>query len=556
MQKTCSNCSSPFEISAEDRKIYEKVSPTIGKEKQLVNPPTFCPQCRLIRRISYRNDQHYYHNTCQLCKKALISIYSPDKGIPVLCDACFWSDDWNPLSYGQEFNFSRPFFDQFFEMKAKVPRLAIFHTQSENSEFSVHSSRNRNCYMVSSLINNENLCYSDQTFDSRDSLDLLSCMQAELCYESVYSTECFGCSYVDHCSSLGDCYLCYDCRGSQNLIGCVGQRNKNNMILNEPASAEKCNDMKRTLCTDPAAREKFVKKYAALQAKHPKRAVWLIQTEDCTGNELFQCKNVQSGFDLKDIEDGKYLVTCVHSKDLYDSTKVIGEMVYESKAAVDLTYSCFTNLCYQADNVHYCDNCQGSSNCFGCMSLKKHKNCIFNKQYSQEEYEELVKKIIEHMRSAEEWGEFFPTEKSPFCYNETRGQEWFPMEKDEVLAKGWNWSEYEPPPPDVSKTIPVDRLPNDINDIPDDILNWAITCEKTGKPFRIIKQELDFYRKQGLPIPHRSPMQRRQDRTDSYNCRTLFERTCDKCGKDIQTPYAPVEPKTVYCEECYMSEVY
>lgn len=55
-------------------------------------------------------------------------------------------------------------------------------------------------------------------------------------------------------------------------------------------------------------------------------------------------------------------------------------------------------------------------------------------------------------------------------------------------------------------------LPEDISKIPDDILNWAIECEVTKKPFRIIKQELEFYRKHNIPIPRRHPDQRYIDR--------------------------------------------
>jgi len=64
------------------------------------------------------------------------------------------------------------------------------------------------------------------------------------------------------------------------------------------------------------------------------------------------------------------------------------------------------------------------------------------------------------------------------------------------------------PFPRVEKTIPASKLPSDISEIPDDILNWAVECEITKKPFRIIKQELEFYRKHSLPIPKRHPDQR------------------------------------------------
>ena len=108
-------------------------------------------------------------------------------------------------------------------------------------------------------------------------------------------------------------------------------------------------------------------------------------------------------------------------------------------------------------------------------------------------------------------------------------QEWFPLSHEGAIEKLFNWSSYEAPFPKVEKIIPADKLPENIADIPDDILNWAIECEITKKPFRIIKQELEFYRKHNLPIPRRHPDQRHLDRMKLRNPRKLFDRKCNKC---------------------------
>ena len=57
---------------------------------------------------------------------------------------------------------------------------------------------------------------------------------------------------------------------------------------------------------------------------------------------------------------------------------------------------------------------------------------ILNTSYSAHEYETLCAKIIGHMQSTAEWGEFFPHELSPFGYNETVAQEYFPMTEEAV----------------------------------------------------------------------------------------------------------------------------
>ena len=103
----CKECKNNFDISKADEAVHRKMR---------VPPPTLCPDCRQQRRIAFRNDQNFYRNQCHICEKSLISTYSPDKQIPVLCNACFWSDKFDPLAYGQDFDFARPFFEQFAEM--------------------------------------------------------------------------------------------------------------------------------------------------------------------------------------------------------------------------------------------------------------------------------------------------------------------------------------------------------------------------------------------------------------------------------------------------------
>jgi len=250
----------------------------------------------------------------------------------------------------------------------------------------------------------------------------------------------------------------------------------------------------------------------------------------------------------------------------------------------------------EVNNLMYCDSCSSwSNNLFWCVGLRNKSYCILNKQYTKDEYEKLVPKIIEHMmkplppslrgiEGESEWWEFFPSSISPFGYNETVAQEYFPKTKSEVLwchselvsestkeciidpeiNSGWqllhwgtfNWSTYNQPFPKVEKIIPANKIPENISDIPDDILNWAIECEVTKKPFKIIKQELEFYRKHNFPIPKRHPDQRHLDRMKQRNPRRLFDRKCNKCWIEIKTTYSPDRKEIVYCEKCYNGEVY
>jgi hypothetical protein len=189
---------------------------------------------------------------------------------------------------------------------------------------------------------------------------------------------------------------------------------------------------------------------------------------------------------------------------------------------------------------------------FGCSNVRNKQYCILNRQYSKEAYAELVPKIIEHMKKTGEWGEFFPPMLSPFAYNETVAQEYFPLTRKDIEMRGWRWKEddkreFQPQTVEVS---------HNIDDIQDTLCSEILACEVTGRNYRIIPQELEFYRKIHLPIPRRHPDQRHRDRIAKRNPRRLWKRICSKCREEIWTSYPPKSPYTVYCEKCYLKEKY
>ena len=72
-------------------------------------------------------------------------------------------------------------------------------------------------------------------------------------------------------------------------------------------------------------------------------------------------------------------------------------------------------------------------------------------------------------------------------------------------------------------------VPDDIQDTADDILTKSIVCERTGKPFRLTKFELDFYRQRKLPAPIVHPLERIKDLHKLRRHYKLYEDICKKC---------------------------
>ena len=86
--KNCQNCKASFTIEPDEFAFYQKID---------VPPPTWCPECRNMRRMACREDHTLYRGTCKLCGKSIITIHSPDGPFTVYCRECYVSDEWDPM---------------------------------------------------------------------------------------------------------------------------------------------------------------------------------------------------------------------------------------------------------------------------------------------------------------------------------------------------------------------------------------------------------------------------------------------------------------------------
>lgn len=546
MQKTCKFCQKPFEIAPEDEEFYARID---------VPHPTLCPKDRNRRRASFRNERNLYHRKCDATGKEIISMYSPDKPFKVFDQEYFWGDTWDPRNYGRNFDFERPFFEQFRELQVATPRLSLFNYQSENSYYTNHAGKNKNCYMGVDLGSCEDVYMSNWVTYSKDCIDCSYTYHSELCYFCLYCEKCFNCDFCERCETCSDCSMCFDCKGCNNCFMCTGLRNKEFYILNEKVSKEEYEKIIESFRYSYEKQEEAWQKFSELKKSVPHKFAHIVHSENCTGDYIYNCKNTTQSFDVVNMWDCKYCYNALDTKDGYDLYQPgfePCELIYEIHGGVGYNNCQFMTVAKNSSNCNYCDNVFDCQNCFGCVSMKKGRYCILNKQYSQEEYENLRAKIIEHMKKTGEWGEFFPFWCSPFGYNESKAQEYYPLTKEEVLQKGMNWCDHEVLPPTGEGISP----PDDIREVDDSILEKVIIGEKSHKPFKIIKPELDFYRRKKLPTPRKHWQKRYEERMALRNPRHLWNRTCAKCNAPIQTTYSLERPETVYCEKCYLGTVY
>lgn len=546
MQPTCSFCKQQFSVTDEDLAFYARMGMT---------SPTLCPDDRQRRRAARRNERNLYKRTCSATGKDIISMYSPDKPFPVYDQEYWWGDTWDPLSYGRDFDFNRGFFEQFFELQNVVPRVSLFNWQSQNSYYTNHSGQNKDCYMDVDTGGCEHVYFSNWMVDSKDCMDCSYTHSSELCYQCLYCEKCFNCDFCFQCENLNNCMYCYDCKSSSNCFGCIGLRNQEYCVFNKKVSKEEYEKTVEYYSSSFERQQEAKKIFDDFKKQFPRRFAYVIDSEDCTGDYIYHCKNTHASFDTVRLWDCKYCYNTLDIKNGYDSYQTgygDSELTYETHGGNHLFNTAFASICRFMNDSYYVDCCQSSKYLFGCIGIRHGEYCILNKQYTKEQYEELVPLIIEHMKSRGEWGEFFPMWSSPFGYNKSKAQEYYPLTKEQSAAEKFPWSEYEAPLPSGSLVTPPDTIQN----ITEDILQTIIPCQLGGKPFKLISQELEFYRRKHLPVPQISPQKRYEQRMGQRNPRRLYERTCTQCGTAIQTTYAPERSEPIYCEKCYLKYTY
>jgi len=547
--KVCQNCHNQFTVEPDDFVFYEKIK---------VPPPTFCPECRLKRKMIFRNFKTLYKRNSDRSLKPVISMYSPRVPYKVYTHEEWWADDWDPKSYGRNFDFDRPFFEQFQELLLVVPRFNVMNTQSQNCEYSNMVRKSKNCYLVFGCVDTEDSAYGHIVWECKDSLDNLYLYKSELCYECVDCVLSYRLFYSQECESCTESVGLYDCRSCANCIGCVGLKQKSYYVFNENVGKAGYEQfLKDHPISDPGTIPFILKKQMELRKKLPQRHFFGSHNTNISGNHIYHSKNAHYSFDIKENEDVKSIFTGGKVIDSYDAAFNGGgvELAYDVLTSNGRGVY-FSHNAWDSTDVYYSDNCYNCHNIFGCEGLKGGEYLILNKQYPKEEYETLVQKIIEHMKKAGEWGEFFPKELSPFAYNESIINEYYPLSREEALKQGYRWVD-EIPSTVGQETIPYATLPQNPAQYSEVLMKEIMKCETCGKNYRFILKEIQFHKQMNLPLPRECFNCRHAWRMSLRNPRALWNGACAKCGAAFQTSYPPEKQKEfkIYCEICYQNEV-
>jgi hypothetical protein len=550
MQKICKTCEKEFEIRDADLIFYEQMKTV---------PPIDCPDCRMARRLVFRNERTLYKRQCDLCKKDIITIYSPESDFKVYCHDCWWSDAWDPKSFAQDYDENKSFFEQYKELQKKVPRQSMAAVNNVRSDYTNGSAENKDCYLIFASDYNEDCLYSRLLQRDKMCVDCAFLHESELCYECLDSRSCFKCMFCEQCQSSSDLLFCYNMRDSNNCIFCTNGRHLSNAILNVKYNKEEYEKKKAEILSSYQNIEKAKKEFAELKTKTIVKYASQIKCNDVTGDYIHNCHQGVFLYDTYDAKNCSYMTDSESPMDSQDCNNYyykpqFGYNVMGALEGSRLKNSAFVFYC---SDVEYCENCHHLINGIGCNAIRKGEYMILNKQYTKESFDKLRTQIIAELKTTGTFGQFFSAELAPFGYNETLVNDYFPLKKEEALKRGFRWQE-KTTGTYGKETIKENQMPEIIEEVTEDILKEILVCKDCKKNFRITQAELSFYKRMHIPLPHKDFECRHKERMSKRNPRKLWHRKCMKpgCLNEFETSYSPDRPETIYCETCYQQEVY
>ncbi len=561
--RQCQNCKSAFVIEPDDFGFYEKVK---------VPPPTWCPTCRMTRRLAFGNAWGVHFRNCDKCGIKTLTMYRPEDPTKVFCDPCWWADDWDGTEYAMDYDPSRNFLEQWSELRSKTPHYAkdALYTSLKNCDYTNAIAFSKDCYMTFWADYCEYVYHSAFLNTVKDTLDVFRAYKSELCYQSVGLGRCNKMFFSHTCDDCSNVWFSRNCYGCSDCIGCVNLRGKNYCILNQQYSKEDYTNKVKELRLDTRdGIHNFKKRAHEFWHTLPYREyTGNSQNLNVSGDYIYESKNAHNCYMCSGVEDSKYcqFVSVPKAENCMDyygwgngaslayETAVSGEDIQNIK----FSFGCFGS----GMNLEYCGFCIGAKNNFGCANLKRREYCILNKQYSKDDFQKLRDRIVEDMKSNPyvdslgriyPYGEFFPPQFAPFPYIDSNASKFFEKTKEQALQEGYNWADKTENT--YQKTISGNELPQSIAETTESVLNEIIGCTVCGRCYRIPQGEFVLYQKMNLPIASECPKCREKERFTVTNMPKTYEANCARCAKAIKTMHDPVEGKIVYCESCYQQEI-
>mgnify|MGYP001602690920 CR=1 FL=1 len=524
--------------------------------------PLTTPAWQIFRHLS-AFWQHFalHKRTCDRTGKTIISVFDADCPFPV-----WHKDEWmanaNPPT--AEYDFSKPFFEQLWELFHKCPIAHNIGTNNENCEYTDDWWYSKNCYLSHSGFENEDTYYCFRILGLKDCQFCVFSFKSELCTDLINSTGCFSTTFALNCRQCRNSAFLFDCRNCADCLFCWNLRNKQYCIMNTQYTKEEY-ELERAKYNFSSrahydrARSTF---YDILKTKVWWRATFEEQCENCLGDQIEKCKNCANCFMLELSEDCGNFLRGYHSRDCLNTLSSFeSELCYFSSLAQDRCYEIrFCHDVVQCRYMEYSMHCFKCEYCFACSGLVGKKYCILNKEYTPEEWHRRVAELKAHMKKEKDtagaviYGQFFPGHFAVISYDESLAGFFWPLGVEQQKELGFRVKVRSEEPHDGYSS--PSEIPNSAFDADESICKKNFWDETMKKPFRITPFDLQFARKNRVPLPNSYYIRRiKENFSLIFFNGTLRETTCALTGEKIMTAIPQAFDGRIVSKEAYEKQV-
>lgn len=588
-RRICPRTNEEFPIFQSEKTMIEKLSPVVRGKKFEIPLPVISPRARQIRRLLWRNENNYYSTTSSLTGEKIISIIPPELWHTVYKYKERMSDQLDPMTYTITPDTNQTFAQSFQKLEKNFPRTWTVTLDNQNSDYSTGTAYCKDCYFINSSENCENCSYGKLIQESKNCFDCAYIYSSERLYQCFNLDQSNRCIYTYNSSSCSNTQFCDDCVSCHYCFLCTWLRNKSYCIRNIQYTKEEYEKIIAQYTYDHPTIQNHIQEFNTLRQSMIVSAMNQKNAENCYGDYLLNSKNCLFSYDVNDSEDCMYLNVWVNCKDLLDCNNMYlnPQRSYDTLGTIG-TYNVHRCLyVFNSSDVYYSQLCYDCDHLFGCIGLRNKSYCIFNTQYTKEERESKVQELFAWMQSTGEFGQYRSTQYVLHPYNDSLAGEYYPIQavvdskgNKTIISPNGQWTVYchsddfittaeldlgwseriailrrtkhkDIQVPPNTETIAGEQLNDPITAVDDSILAKIVICAQSGRPFRLTKQELQFYRTMNLPLPQLHPDIRYYKRLELRQPRDLHIRKSDADGSTIASIYPENANRKVYDNKSY-----
>ncbi|MFH1253724.1 MAG: hypothetical protein V1664_05370 [Candidatus Uhrbacteria bacterium] len=398
---------------------------------------------------------------------------------------------------------------------------------------------------------------------NEDCVDVTNTKNSQWCYRTNRVNKMFSCAFSFESRDCINSRFLFDCRNCENCFGATNKRNAKYIFFNQQLSKEEYQE--RLLKIDLSSQKVLEENQTKFQSLM-EMAVWPenfnVGSSESTGEYIEESTRCRNGYWQGKSTD---MFWCWISEEQHDSAFSTyagwGSDAYYTCDVVGGSQLRFCFRCWRCINMEYCLDCYDCENCFGCVGLRKNSFCIFNKQYSEDEYWKKVDELKCAMLDCGEYGEYFPATFSENGLEYSMGEAFFGYSNEELVQ--FQAVLFDPKRGDVnsSSEATTELLLLDVNTIPDCLveINEEIFVGKPildlilSRPFSVTRGEMAFYRKQNYPFPREHFLRRLKALIRTSNSPEPENRLCANCSREIISyRNSSFVVRRVFCKNCYL----